>query len=352
MKKTNKIILCFSSLILLGSNAFCADAKSSSEDENVLEIEMPKLPEVPKPVKLKVIENGEKSTKETLKETFPKEKEIEFSQHVAKHPFKYEKVIINEGAGVGSVKKGNVSAYLHTSYMKVKDVEAALKKAGFEILSTFKLNKKGSVTSIVFTDKLLSKNAAKARRGFAGALRAVVDKEDNLVSISNPVYLQKAFMQDEYNEKVALSALKKIQDNFKDLKESDEVVKFRMLGRYHFMENMPYYQDMQTVASESNSVLLKKALDSNKVVYQQHLSNGSIVVGIKLDPKTEKFVKNIGYQNAEMLPYPVLIEQGKAKILDPKYYIPVMYPSLKMSQFMKIATVPGAISKNADKVFR
>ncbi len=39
-------------------------------------------------------------------------------------------------------------------------------------------------------------------------------------------------------------------------------------------------------------------------------------------------------------------------MLDPKYYIAVMYPMLKMSQFMKISTVPGAITKDIGKIFR
>lgn len=352
MKKTNKIILCFSSLILLSSNAFCADASTASQDENVLEIEMPKIPEVPKPVTLKVVENGEKSTKQTLEELFPKKEEIHFSQHVAKHPFKYEKVVVNEGSGVGSVKKGKVAAYIHSPFMKLEDLKATLQKAGFTILSTLELNDKGTVTSVVFTDKSLEESASKTNRGFAGALRAVVDKEDNMLSISNPIYILKAFMQDDYDSKVAEAALKKIQGNFKDLQESDEVVKFSVLDRFQFMKNMPKYQNMKDVAKGSNIVLLKKAIASKKVVYKQHLHNGSIVVGIKLDDKTKKFIQTTGYQNSELLPYPILIEGKKAKILDPKYYIPVMYPKLKMSQFMKIATVPDAIFENAVNTFR
>ena len=53
-----------------------------------------------------------------------------------------------------------------------------------------------------------------------------------------------------------------------------------------------------------------------------------------------------------MLPYPILIENGKAKILDPKYYISYMYPMLKMSEFMTIATIPDAIVKDCKRVFR
>ena len=75
-------------------------------------------------------------------------------------------------------------------------------------------------------------------------------------------------------------------------------------------------------------------------------------MGIKLSKRTTRFIKKTGYQNAGLLPYPVLIENNKVKILDPKYYIAIKYPMLKMSQFMTIATVPGAINKDIDKVFR
>jgi hypothetical protein len=53
-----------------------------------------------------------------------------------------------------------------------------------------------------------------------------------------------------------------------------------------------------------------------------------------------------------MLPYPILIENGKAKILDPKYYIAYMYPMLQMSEFMTIATIPDAMVKDCERVFR
>ena len=89
-----------------------------------------------------------------------------------------------------------------------------------------------------------------------------------------------------------------------------------------------------------------------RVVFIQKLDNGSTLVGIKLRKRTNKFIDKIGTNNAALLPYPILIEDGKAKILDPKYYISVMYPRLQMSEFMTIATVPGAIVKDCERVFR
>ncbi len=118
------------------------------------------------------------------------------------------------------------------------------------------------------------------------------------------------------------------------------------------MENMPYYEDMIKISTGKNDTLVAKAKKSKKLVFEQKLNDGSTLIGVKLSKRTSKFVKKIGYQNAELLPYPVLIENGEAKILDPKYYIAVMYPMLSMSEFMTIATVPGAIQKDCDRVFR
>jgi len=118
------------------------------------------------------------------------------------------------------------------------------------------------------------------------------------------------------------------------------------------MEGMPRYNDMVVIKKASNDALYANAKKSKKILYEQKLSNGSIMIGVKLGKRTNKFIKKTGYQNAGLLPYPVLIEDGEAKILDPKYYIAIMYPMLKMSQFMTISTVPGAINKDIDKIFR
>jgi hypothetical protein len=116
------------------------------------------------------------------------------------------------------------------------------------------------------------------------------------------------------------------------------------------MHGMPQYEDMITVATGED--LLEKVKKHKRVVFVQTLDNGSTLVGIKLRKRTRKFIDKIGTNNAALLPYPILIEDGKAKILDPKYYISVMYPLLQMSEFMTIATVPGAIVKDSERIFR
>ncbi len=253
---------------------------------------------------------------------------------------------------VGEVKNDRIAAYLQAPLMSVADASSKLEAAGFKVLATYKIDKKGKVTSIVFTDENLTEHASKPQRGFAANMRLLVDEVTGLVSISNPIYVQKAFMQDTYDDAFAKEMLKRLRDNFEGLLNSKDVVKFIRLPRYKFMNGMPVYEDMKEVATGTNEALLAKAHKSKKVVFEQKLSNGSVLLGVKLSRRTTKFVKKIGYQNAELLPYPVLIEDGKALILAPKYYIAVMYPLLSMSEFMTIATVPGAISKDCDKIFR
>jgi hypothetical protein len=116
------------------------------------------------------------------------------------------------------------------------------------------------------------------------------------------------------------------------------------------MNGMPHYEDMIEVASGDD--LLEKIKDNDKVLFTQTLENGSVLIGIQLSKRTSTFTRRIGRNNAAMLPYPILIENGKAKILDPKYYIAYMYPMLKMTEFMTIASIPDAMIKDCEKVFK
>jgi len=323
-----------------------------------LHIKIPTVPEVPKvtvkvpeAIVLDVEKNSAYKTNEEILEEATREKVIHFSNHVAPKSQIIKddpkKVVL-----VGEVKDGRVCAYLHAPLLPLSDIEKILQKAGFDVLQTFKIDKKGTVSSLIFTNADILKLAAHKDRGFISTLRITIDTKDKLISITNPVYIMSAFLQDAYDEKIALKTLASLRSAFGNLSNSDEKFKFTMLPHYQFMQGMPKYQDMQTISKLSSEKLLANARKSKKIVYEQKLSNGATLIGVKLSKRTSKFIKKIGYQNAGLLPYPVLIEEGEAKILDPKYYIAVMYPTLKMSQFMTIATVPGAINKDIDRIFR
>ena len=254
---------------------------------------------------------------------------------------------------LGDVDKGRISAYLRGELLDVKTASDKLKNAGFEVLTAAPLDKKKTLISIVFTSEDLKKLASNPNRGFLGTLRLLIDPKNKQISITNPLYLAKAFMQDDFNDEIPKKILTAINGEFTGLRNSMDKLKFQLLPKYQFMNGMPYFKDMEVIARGSDLLQkLEKKKNKKKVAFQLKLNNGSVLVGIKLGKRTSKFPKKIGTNNAGMLPYPVLIENGEAKILEPKYYLALMYPQLTMEEFMTIATIPGAIIKDCGKAFK
>ena len=280
---------------------------------------------------------------------------IKFSKRVPPnyiaHRFdKMKKMKASGNTRIGEVSKGRISAYLRGEFLSVKEVEKRLKSAGFDIIASVPVEKKKTLFSVVFTNKELLEMASKGNRGFIGSLRVLVDKKRKKISITNPIYMAKGFLQSDYNDKEAKKILVKLLEKFPKVKNSKDLLKFQLLPKYQFMNGMPHYEDMIEVASGDD--LLERVKDNKKILFTQKLNDGSMLVGVKLSKRTNKFTKKIGTNNAGMLPYPLIIKDGKAKIMDPKYYISFMYPLLKMSQFMKIATIPDAMVKDCERALR
>ena len=319
-------------------------------NEETIEIVIPTPPAVPTPI---IVKTDGHSNNNRL------DRSIKFSKRMPPNYLTSEQRYGKGGKGatlssstkmVGDVDKGRISAYLRADLMDVKTASEKLKNAGFEILATEALDKKKTLISIVFTNDDLKAMANKTNRGFMGTLRLLIDPKNKQISITNPLYLAKAFLEQDFNEEAATKVLTTIVNEFTGLRNSMDKLKFQLLPKYQFMNGMPYFKDMQVVARGDD--LVAKLQKNKRVVYHFSLANGSTVVGVRLSKRTQKFPKRIGTNNAGMLPYPLLIENGEAKILDPKYYLALMYPQLTMEEFMTIATVPDAIRKDCTKVFR
>ncbi|WP_324172983.1 hypothetical protein [Sulfurimonas sp.] len=318
----------------------------ASQDKIII-INVPKVPEV----KIRVPSVSVSASSQQITRV-KKTNAIGSSKRVPPDYYKQEEVISTKNVKSGYVKNSRVSAYLQTALISQKELIEKLQNANFKILGEYQIDKKANYVAMIFTNNAMTKMASTKKRGFSGSLRLLIDKKNSLISILNPLFIHKAFMQTDYDEKITKKILDDLHSIFNDLKNSKDVVKFTRLSRYQFMQNMPHYQDMIKVAMGNNKTLLKKARKSKKIIYEHHLDNGSVIIGVKLSRRTSKFVKKTGYQNSELLPYSILIEDNVAKILAPKYYIAIMYPNLSMSEFMTIATIPGAIQKDCDKVFR
>ncbi|RUM68889.1 MAG: hypothetical protein DSZ05_00310 [Sulfurospirillum sp.] len=250
----------------------------------------------------------------------------------------------------GDVADGKVSTYLRGAYQDVASVESKLKGAGFEVVGKDTITP--DLTSVVFTCPTLKKLGSASKRGFGAVMHVLVNKKDNEISVTNPLYFEKAFLQGDFDEASAKKVLAKINTAFPGLKDSKDSLKYSDLEKYHFMFGMPYYEDMEKIGSGAHDALVQKAQNSGKAVFVLPLANGNTLVGCKLSKRTAKFVKKTGTRNAALLPYTVLIEGDNAYILAPKYYLALSNPQLKMSQFMKIATVPGKITKECSALFK
>jgi hypothetical protein len=260
---------------------------------------------------------------------------------------------VGVNAGDTGLEGENVSAYLQGTYIDVESAKAKLTDAGFEVIASYAPVKKG--TTLVFTNDALKAEGAKPKRAHVAVLRMFIDEQEKSISLTNPVYFGKAFMQDDYNHDVFNTQLDAIKGAFSGLKGSQDQLEFDDLAEYHFMMGMPYYEDSDELGSGTNAELLSKAKgykNGKLLIFELKLSDKSTLLGYELGGKTKKFVKKIGRANAAVLPYCISIEDGVASALGAKYYLAVSYPLLSMGEFMTISTVPGAIAKDLAKPFQ
>ena len=322
--------------------------KTKPIPKDAIVIRLPKVPKVEAKVP-QVVTIGS-----SYKEEDENQKQLSMAMPVVHKPkpkaiSKDNNTSVSNVSTIGLEHLGRVSTYLRGAFVNANEVKKRLEKSGFKILSTLNLDK--DLTVIVFTSKELLETAKNS--AYASNLRVLIDKKSKTISISNPIYFQKAFLRDKYNQKLAKSVLDKINSAFDGLKNSKDKLKETLLPEYHFMFGMPKYDDMIIVASASNTNTLISKLQNNKqIVFIQKITNKKYLVGVKLTGKSGEFYNKIGNKNALLLPYPMLIEDGKAKILNPKYYIALSYPLLKMSQFMDISSIPGEIEDECKKLFK
>jgi hypothetical protein len=250
-------------------------------------------------------------------------------------------------AGVKVEKE--VATYKIASYVDVDSAKSKLTSAGFEVVGTYKTD---SGTTVLFSNAQMKAAANKPMRGLAAVGRLLVDDERKQISIANPVYFDKAFMQKEYNHTVASAELTSLEKVFGPLKDSADKWEFDGLAGYHFMVGMPYYEDMGVVGEGTTADLVAKAQKAKGTTAVVKLGDDRYVAFVDMDRRTNGFVKKIGTQNGEILPWAVLIEGGQAKALSAKYYIAISYPLLTMGEFMTIATVPGAVEVDLKKIFK
>lgn len=257
------------------------------------------------------------------------------------------------GAAATEPAGGDVNAYYYAAYLDPSEAESKLKSAGFEVIGHYAATEKSK--TLIITNSALRTAAGKPGRGFGAILRVLVDGEHRRIAVTNPVYFGKAFLQKDYDPVLAEQLTKSLANALGTMSVSEDSFAFDELEGYHFMIGMPYYEDVYELAEGDTAALVAKLDTYNggkNIVFKLSVGEGKTLVGYALSDKTEAFVETIGKQNAEILPYTILIEEGKATALAAKYYIAISYPLLTTGEFMRIVNTPGAIEKELSAPFK
>ncbi len=247
---------------------------------------------------------------------------------------------------LGGKAPKELTTYYVANPQTVDGLKAKLKANGFKVLATTQILSSETVITIT-NDELQKTNTLLA------TLQVLVNGE-NEVRVQNPSYFGAAYLQDKFKYGQFSATLKALQSALGDMHEVDDKLELDDLDEYQFMFGMPYLDDTITVAEGDNLLVKLRGEKASKyVAYTLKLPNGATIVGHKLRSRTNKFLLKIeAERNANILPYEVMIKDGKAIILDPKYYLALSLPLLSMSDFMKIASAPDEIEKDIKRAYK
>ena len=239
-----------------------------------------------------------------------------------------------------------LSAYFTAAYEDVETLSSKLETHGFTLLAKDEILKDKTVLSV-------TNEALKATNSFLSVIHIVVSK-DQEVRIQNPSYFAAAYLQKEYTFGDFNETMKSLESLFGELYESEEKLVLADLANYNFMLTLPRFEDSILVAEGENIVSKLTKEGSDKYVsYLLTLPNGSVLVGHKLSPNTYDYLNKVdSANNALLFPYEVMISEGKALMLAPKYYLALSLPLLSMTDFMKIASAPDAIVEEIKEAYK
>ena len=238
-----------------------------------------------------------------------------------------------------------VSSYLYANYKSTDTVKNLLKSSGFDIIGEYDAMSDAKYHIVVFTNDALKAEASKENRGFAGVEKVLISENDNQLIFTNPEYFLHAFMQDDYKEQIAQNISRDLESVFGKMKASGDVLDDDDIAGYHFMMAMPYYEDMIEIAQGDNLSNNLELNAGNNIVFKLKLQNSTLFgIAMPTEDGEASYIPEIkGQKHSVFLPYMVLIEDSKAKILHAKYYLAISYPNLSMGDFMGISSTPGAI---------
>lgn len=249
---------------------------------------------------------------------------------------------------------GDVNTYEYAALKDANSVKSGLTSSGFSVVGEYDAMGDANYHVIAYTNNNMKAAAAKENLGFAAVQKVLISKKDKQLVLTNPEYFLHAFLEDDYNDANAKKITSALTAAFGTLSGSKDALDDDDIEGYHFMLGMPYYEDMIEVAKGKDLLQKLKKNAGNNIVFKVNLKN-SVLVGVAMPTENgeKSYIPTIkGEKHTAFLPYMVLIEDNKAKIMHPKYYLAVSYPKLSMGDFMRISSTPDDIEDYMQSLFK
>jgi len=239
-----------------------------------------------------------------------------------------------------------LSAYFTAAYQSIDELSAKLEDNGFEILAVDEILEGKKVLSI-------SSEALKNTNSFMAVLHILINKGKE-IRVQNPSYFAAAYLREKYTYGDFNTTVHALQKVLGEMYITKDIYPLNDLPDYNFMLGMPKFEDSIVVDKGDDLVSKLTKEDMSKYVsYALTLPNGSVLVGQKLQKHTYEYLLKINASdNAQLFPYEVMIENKRAYMLAPKYYLALSLPRLSMTDFMKIASAPEEIIKDIQQAYK
>jgi len=239
-----------------------------------------------------------------------------------------------------------LSTYFTAAYQDMETISNKLDAHGFTVLAKDEILEDKMVLSV-------TNEALKQTNSFLSVIHILINK-DKEIRLQNPSYFAAAYLQKDYNFGDFNETLKSLELVFGDMYQSEDKLLLSDLSDYNFMLTLPRFEDIILVDEGEDIVSKLTREGSGKYIsYLLTLPNGSVLVGHKLSSEIYAYLNKVdAANNAQLFPYEVMIHEGKAVMLAPKYYLALSLPLLSMTDFMKIASAPDTIVKEIKEAYR
>lgn len=238
-----------------------------------------------------------------------------------------------------------LSTYFIAAYQDIGTVSHKLETYGFTVLAKDEILEGKTVLSV-------TNEALKETNSFLSVIHILINK-DKEIRLQNPSYFAAAYLQKNYIFGDFNETLKSLESVFGDMYQSEDKVTLSDLSDYNFMLTLPHFED-SILVDEGEDIVSKLTREGSDryISYLLTLPNGSVLVGHKLSHEIYAYLNKVDAENnAQLFPYEVMIHEGKAVMLAPKYYLALSLPLLSMTDFMKIASAPVSIVKEIREAY-